>query len=69
MGIKMSSTYHPFLNRIVGIDEIQENEALQTDLYCIDENCRKQLSFVDGFKRKYTDKSVKRKMKILLITS
>lgn len=69
MGIKMSSAYHPFLNRIVAIDEIQENEALQTDLYCIDENCRKQLSFVDGFERKYTDKSVKKKMKSLLITS
>lgn len=59
MGIKMSSAYHPFLNRIVGIDEIQENEALQTDLYCTDENCRKQLSFVDEFERKYNDKTIK----------
>ncbi len=55
----MSSAYHPFLNRIVGIDEIQENEALQTDLYCTDENCRKQLSFVDEFERKYNDKTIK----------
>lgn len=59
MGIKMSSAYHPFLNRIVGIDEIQENESLQTDLYCTDENCRKQLSFVDEFERKYNDKTIK----------
>ncbi|SLK20408.1 hypothetical protein [Bacillus toyonensis] len=58
MGIKMSSAYHPFLNRIVGIDEIQKNEVLQTDLYCIDENCRKQLSFVDEFERKYNDKTI-----------
>ncbi|MED1406046.1 hypothetical protein P4U07_25230 [Bacillus mycoides] len=58
MGIKMSSAYHPFLKRIVGIDEIQQDEALQTDLYCIDENCRKSLGFVDEFKRKYSDKTI-----------
>lgn len=58
MGMKMSSAYHPFLKRIVGIDEIQQDEALQKDLYCIDENCRKSLGFVDEFKRKYSDKTI-----------
>jgi hypothetical protein len=58
MGMKMSSAYHPFLKRIIGIDEIQQDEALQKFLYCIDENCRKSLSFVDEFPRKYSDKTI-----------
>lgn len=58
MGIKMSSAYHPFLKRIIEIDEIQQDEALQKDLYCIDKNCRKSLSFVGEFPRKYSDKTI-----------
>lgn len=58
MGMKMSSAYHPFFKRIVGIDEIQQDESLQKDLYCIDENCRKSLSFVGEFPRKYSDKTI-----------